>query len=387
LPVGIKIFQWMNALTLTVLDAASAGSRFLFGRLALAPGVSNAGGEGSLGFFLAFQALPTIIFFSALMSILYHLKIMPKIIQLFARLFTKLMKVSGAESLCATSNIFVGIESVLTVKPYLKKMTASELCTILTAGMATVSSNILAVYVFSLQKVFPNIAGHLISASLLSAPAALAISKILIPESDSPRTLGENVEIYHEGNDNLFDAVISGAESGVKIIVGISALLIAVLGLVELVDTFLGWLGAWVNNLLSLEGTWSLTAILKYVFYPFVLFLGVPLSDVGIVAELIGSRLVLTEVTAYVHLSEYISSGVLTDARSIVITTYALCGFAHVASLSIFIGGISGLIPELRLKLTKIGFRALIAANLACLMTACMAGVFYTQNTMLLFTK
>jgi CNT family concentrative nucleoside transporter len=178
-PVGSKIFLVVNDVVVKVLDSASAGAKFVFGPLAIPPGAESETGEKSLGFILAFQAFPTIIFFSALIAILYYFRIMPLVIRAFAYVFTKLMRISGAESLVAASNIFVGIESALTVKPYLGRMTPSELCTILTAGMATVSSNVLALYVFSLDAQFPKIAGHLVSASLLSAPAALVMSKII----------------------------------------------------------------------------------------------------------------------------------------------------------------------------------------------------------------
>jgi CNT family concentrative nucleoside transporter len=195
-PAGSKLFLFINSTVIKVLDSASAGARFVFGRLALAPGQVSESGEVSLGFILAFQAFPTIIFFSALIAILYFFNIMPVIIRGFAYVFTRLMRISGAESLVAASNIFVGVESALTVKPYLGQMTRSEFCTILTAGMATIASNVLALYVFSLKPQFPTIAGHLISASLLSAPAALVMSKIILPENETPKTLGTHVHPY-----------------------------------------------------------------------------------------------------------------------------------------------------------------------------------------------
>ena len=212
-PLGRKVFILINDLVVQVMNSALAGSKFVFGPLALSPGMTGDHGETSLGFILAFQAFPTIIFFSSLMAILYYLNIIPRIIRSFAFIFTRLMKISGAESLCAASNIFVGVESALTIKPFLKKMTRSELCTVLTAGMATVASNILAVYTFALHKEFPLIAGHLVSASILSAPAALAMSKILLPETEKPETLGEHVELHLNKEDNLFEAIINGANT------------------------------------------------------------------------------------------------------------------------------------------------------------------------------
>ncbi|KAB2833510.1 MAG: nucleoside transporter, partial [Candidatus Dadabacteria bacterium] len=268
LPAGAKLFLFINDLVVVVLGSASAGAEFLFGRLALPPGTSNAAGEGSLGFFLAFQALPTIIFFSALMSILYYTCVMPRVIKAFSSLFSRLMRLSGAESVSTASNIFVGIESLLTIKPYLERMTRSELCTVLTAGMATVSSNVLALYIFSLKGVFPTIAAHLVSASILSAPASLVMSKLVLPEDSLPETLGISVEPYYDREGSLFEAVINGAESGVRLIVGIVALLVAVLGLVALLNLVTGGLGAHVNNLTGINIDWSLEGLLGYLFYP-----------------------------------------------------------------------------------------------------------------------
>lgn len=276
IPAGTKVFLYLNDIVVQVLGSASAGAEFLFGRLALPPGTQNEYGEDSLGFFLAFQALPTIIFFSALMSILYYYNIMQRVIKAFSNTFTKLMRISGAESLSAASNIFVGIESSLTIKPYLNDMTRSELCTVLTAGMATVSSNILALYVFSLQNQFPTIAGHLISASILSAPAAVVMSKLLVPEDGAPKTLGTNVDPYYDKEGSLFEAIINGAENGVKLIIGIVALLIAILGLVALLDLIVGGVGVHINSFIGIDINWSLKGFMGYLFYPLTLIIGVP---------------------------------------------------------------------------------------------------------------
>ncbi len=383
-PTGMKFFSFLNDVVVQVMDSSLAGSKFLFGPLALPPGSVSETGEASIGFILAFQALPSIIFFSSLMAVFYYFNILPRIIKAFAFLFTRLMKVSGAEALCAASNIFVGVESALTIKPYLKDMTKSELCTVLTAGMATVSSNVLAVYVFSLQQTFPNIAGHLISASFLSAPAALAISKVLYPEVEHPKTLGENVELDIKRDDNVFESIIHGANTGVKLIVGIAALLIAVLGLVSLADKIIIFLGHYLNVIMPFDVDWSIKGLLGIVFYPLTLIIGIPFEDAGPLSKIIGERLILTEVASYQDLNMLLSQNVLTHPRSAVIATYALCGFAHVASLAIFIGGIAAIVPEKTKDLAQIGVRALIAANLACLMTACVAGVFFTHRSFLL---
>ena len=383
-PIGSKILLFLNDAVVEVLKSATAGAEFIFGRLALQPGEASSAGEKSLGFILAFQGFPTIIFFSALIAVLYYFNVMQWILKGFAYVFTKIMRLSGAESLCASSNIFVGIESVLTIKPHLREMTKSELCTILTAGMATVASNVLAIYVFNLKEQFPTIAAHLISASILSAPAALIMSKIIIPESEVPKTLGEHVEIHYEKETNVFEAIINGANSGVKLIVGIVALLIAVLGLVALVDLILGGVGEKINLFLGFNIDWSLKGFLGYIFYPFTVMLGIPPSDAGVVSRIIGERAVLTEIPAYQHLAVAMEAGLLKHPRSAVVATYALCGFAHFASMAIFVGGISVLVPEKREILSKIGLRALLAATLACLLTACIAGTFFTKGSILL---
>jgi CNT family concentrative nucleoside transporter len=383
-PAGARVFLGVNDVVVKILESAGAGSRFVFGRLALGPGQVDENGAESLGFILAFQAFPTIIFFSALIAILYYAGIMPRLIKAFARVFTRLMRVSGAEALVVSSNIFVGVESTLTVKPHLPRMTASELCTVLTAGMATVASNVLALYVLTLQRQFPTIAGHLISASLLSAPAALVMSKILLPEGGTPETLGLRVEPYYEPDSSLFEAIINGANAGVRMVVGIVALLIAVLGLVALINLALSSIGVHVNPLLGTEGQWSLGGLFGYLFYPLTVVLGVPLDDAGHVSRIIGERLIVTEVAAYNDLAVTMQKGLLTHPRSAVIATYALCGFAHVASMAIFVGSVCALAPQCTKTIGPVAVRALAAATLACLMTACIAGTFFREGSILL---
>ncbi|MBM4310058.1 MAG: nucleoside transporter [Deltaproteobacteria bacterium] len=382
-PIGSRLFLGINSAVITVLEAASAGSRFVFGRLALAPGAIGEAGEPSLGFFLAFQAFPTIIFFSALMSILYYIGVLPWLISRCAALFTRLFAISGAESLCAASNMFVGVESALTVKPYLRTMTRSELCTVLTCGMATVASNVLALYVFTLQEQFPAIAGHLVSASIIAAPSALIMSKLVVPETGAPATLGRSVAPFYEREHSVFEAVINGANTGVRVVVGIVALLLAVLGLVALVDLGIIALGSWINSAAGLQVDWSLRGLAGLVFYPLTVIIGVPLEDAVLIARIIGERLIVTEVVSYQHLAAAMADGAIANPRSTVIATYALCGFAHLASMAIFIGGVSALVPDKTAELSRVGFRALLAATLACLLTACIAGTFYTSGSIL----
>lgn len=382
-PIGSKFFLLVNRLVVVVLESATAGTKFLFGRLALPPGTTSETGETSLGFILAFQSLPTIIFFAALVGALYYLKVMPLLVRGFAYIFTRLMRISGAESLCASSNIFVGIESALVVKPHLDEMTKSELATILSAGMGTIASTVLALYVHFLQGELPTIAGHLVSASFLSAPAAVIMAKLIVPETEKPKTLGVHVKPYYEREDNLILAIINGANSGLQLLFGIITLLLAFLGIVALIDLVLGWMGGYFNSFFGINFQWSLKSLLGYVFYPFTLVLGVPPSDALEVAKIIGERTVTTEIVSYQDLSRLIAEGKLMHPRSAIIASYALCGFAHIASLAIFVGGIGALAPKRLKDLSRLGFRALLAATLACLMTGAVAGLFFSKGSIL----
>lgn len=383
-PAGTKFFLFVNKVVGDILDCATAGTRFLFGRLALPLGATSETGETSLGNFLAFQGLPTIIFFSALVGALYYLKVMPLVIRGFSYLFTKLMRISGAESLCASSNIFVGIESALVIRPHLKDMTRSELVTILSAAMGTIASTVFAVYVLYLQGELPTIAGHLVSASFLSAPAAVVMAKLIVPETGKPLTLGIHVRPHYEREDNLIMAIINGANSGLRFLGGIIALLLAFLGLLALINLVLGQIGIPLNSWFGLNLELSLEKILSYVFYPFTVILGVPPSDALKVAELIGKRAIVTEVIAYQDLAQLMANGELIHPRSAIIASYALCGFAHIASLAIFVGGIGALVPSRLKDLSRLGFRALLAATLACLMTGAVAGAFFSHGSILL---
>ena len=385
-PGSTKAFEWADKGVNAVLSAARAGQVFVFGYLGrdlkAEPGkYPFEVRDADEGFILAFQALPIAVFFAALMGLLYYWRIMPLIIRGFSWVFTRLMRVSGAESLCAASNIFVGVESATAVRPYLTKMTRSELTTILTAGMATVASTTLGLYVLWLKDSFPTIAGHLLSASVLSAPAAIVMSKLLVPEDGRPVTLGRDVKFEHERESGAFEAIITGAMAGVKLVVGIVALLIAFIGLVALVDMILGG----VAGLFGLK--LALAQVLGYVMWPFAVVMGVPVEDAAKVGEMLGMRMIVTEIPAYLKLKATVAiplgqAGGFVHPRSAVIAAYALCGFAHVGSLAIFVGGISALVPERRKDLAAVGPRALMAATLACLMTGAVAGVFYhTQLT------
>jgi CNT family concentrative nucleoside transporter len=382
-PAGTSVFLWLNGAVVRVLDSASAGARFLFGPLALPPGATGENGEASLGFILAFQAFPSIVFFSALVSLLYFYRVLPFVIRKFAAFFSRILGISGAESLAATSNIFVGVESMLTVRPYMERMTRSELATVLTAGLATVASNVLGLYVFCLKDTFPNIAAHLISASFISIPAAVILSKLLVPERENPETLGQSVAFEKPKEATALEAIMKGAEAGMKLILSISALLLAVLSLVALADLVIGGVGAHLNVLFSIEVDWSLRGLFGYLFYPVTLVLGVPLEDAGPVSRILGERIIVTEVGAYRDLARALAEGALSHPRSAVIASYVLCGFTHVASLSIFVGGAAAIAPKKARELSSLGLRCLYAATLATLVTGSVAGTFLTRQSLL----
>jgi len=377
LVIGLLIFQFpgthriflvLNDAVLALLDASKAGTAFLFGPLAASPGEA-----GSVGFILLFQVLPVAIFFAAFTAVLYYLRVLQWVVRLFARVFHRTMGISGAESLCGAANIFVGVESALVIRPYLDKMTRSELLTVLTTGMATVASSTLGIYVAFLTGVFPQIAGHLLSASVIAIPAAIVVCKLLVPETETPETaLGVPEDDESTRPRNLMSAIIEGSMDGLKLAAGISALLIAILGLVALGDKMLGFGSSWFGMTEPL----SLVRILSWVFRPFAYLLGIQSSDIPIAAKLLGERVILTEVVSYNDLAQLISSGGITNGRTVVILSYALCGFAHVASVAIFVGGTAALAPKRRDDLAALGWRALVAATLATLMTGCIAGIF-----------
>jgi len=367
LPFSRQVFLAFNQVVLTLLESSREGTRFVFGALAAGPGES-----GSLGFFLAFQVLPVVIFFSAFSALLYHLHLLQPVVRFFARIFHRFMVLSGAEALCGASNIFVGVESALVVRPYLAGMTRSELAMILACGMATVASSTMGMYVSLLSPIFPTIAGHLLSASVLSIPAAAVISKILVPETEKPLTLGSVPEETEQKSSGFMTAVIQGSQDGLRLAAYIACLLIALLGLLNLADRSLGWVG----RLLNLPWSVSLTGILQIIFYPLTALLGIHPADVPLAAKLLGERIILTEVVPYQELARLAASGGFCQARSVVILSYALCGFTHVASVAIFVGGTAALAPSRKDDLARLGPVALLAATLATLMTGTVAGIF-----------
>jgi CNT family concentrative nucleoside transporter len=376
LPVSRELFLRLNDGALALLDVSKAGSNFLLGPLAAGPGE-----QGSIGFIFAFQALPIAIFFSALAAALYHLGVLQVIVRLFAKLFHRTMRISGAESLCGAANIFVGVEAALVVRPYLDKMTRSELLSLLSTGMATTASTTLGLYVLMLSKAFPQIAGHLLSASVIAIPAAVVTAKLLLPETETPETLDNVPQEEHSPHArNLMSAIIEGANDGLKLAVGIGTLLVAGLSFVALIDKLLGAPSKW----LGMTEPLSLVKIMGWVFYPLAALLGIARADIAEAGKLLGERVLLTEVFSYQDMAQMAASGQLVDPRTVVILSYALCGFAHVASVAVFIGGTAALAPGRRDDLTSLGLRAFLAATLATLMTGCVAGIFSDGSGVLL---
>jgi len=374
-PVTRIALIWLNDLVVATLGSSNAGAEFVFGPLAVAPGAATDNGEPSIGFVLAAQVLPAVIFFSALMAVLYHLRLIQPVVRLFGRLFHRALGLSGAESLAGASNIFFGVESATTIRPYLERMTRSELLTVLTCCMATVASTTLAVYVLFLRDLFPQIAGHLVSASVLSIPAAAMVSKLMLPETGTPATLGRVPGIDRSAvHGNTMSALTGGAWDGLKLAAGIACLLIAVLGVVALID--LGLTRLTLPFAEALGGPIDLGRLLGWIFTPVAWLLGIEAADLTEAGRLLGERAIVTEIPSYRELAQLALDGAV-SARTTLILSYALCGFAHVGSVGIFVGGIAALAPSRRDDLAALGLRALVGATLATLMTGALAGAFY----------
>jgi CNT family concentrative nucleoside transporter len=375
-PVARSVLVAANDAVRAVLEAGRAGALFLFGPLALSPGETTASGEASVGFVLATQVLPAVVFFAAMMALLYRIGAVQPVIRLFARAFRSTTGLSGAESLGGTANLFVGVEAALTVRPFLARMTRSELLLLLTCGMSTVASTTLAIYVFLLADAFPLIAGHLLSASVLSVPTAAVVAKLMLPETGTPETLGAVPEDARATDRRAWLTVLGdGGMDGIRLAAGIAALLIAVLGLVRVLDLGLGWATAPVAEILG--GPLTIERLLGWLFTPLAWCLGIEAADVAEAARVLGRRAVLTEVVAYQDLAALAGTAAVSP-RTLLILSYALCGFAHVASVGVFVGGFAALAPERADDLGALGPRALVAATLATLMTGAVAGTFWT---------
>ncbi len=437
LGLGLLVFQFpltrdvvgiMSANINAMLDATEAGARFIFGDLLVPNPAATAGpvlvgrwiaraitpayvpvvgdrlspNNLNLGYVFAFRALPSVVFFSALMSLLYNLKLIQPIVNLFAKVFRRLMGLSGAEAFSGATNIFVGVEAALAVRPFLADMTRSELCAILTACYGSAASTVLAIYTILLRPVFPNITGHLVSASIMAIPACFVISKLLVPETAVPKTLGGLPEalLSPEGGEenptepeqNAMESVISGAMDGVKLAVAIAAMLIAILGLLALVNLFFGNLASLAQSkspiLQSIGNVFkvvTLQNIIGVLFIPLTFLTGISVnpSELWQASVLIGRRLIETEVPVYQQLAVLSGQGLISD-RALTIISYTLCGFAHLPSMGIFVGGFVTLMPDRRHELSELAWKALWAATLATLMIGCIAGVFWSGNASIL---
>ncbi len=317
----------------------------------------------------AFWILPTIVFFSSLTSILYHLGILQRVVWGIAWVMQRTMKISGAESLATAANIFVGqTEAPLMIKPYIAKMTRSELNVLMTGGFATVAGGVMAAYVAFLKDI-PGIGGHLVTASLLSAPASIAVAKVMVPETETAATAsGVDLSVERD-TSNVLEAAAKGASEGAKLAINVAAMLIAFVGLIALLDWFL--------SLATVAGApLSMARILGWVFSPIAFTMGVPWSEAQLVGRLLGEKIVLTEFIAYIHLGELTAAETpVLSERSAVIASYALCGFANFASIGIQLGGIGGIAPGRMKDLASLGLRAMVGGSLAAFMTACVAGV------------
>lgn len=371
-------FEKIGTGIVAILGYTTKGAQFVFGNLALSPGT-----EGSMGFFFVFQVLPTIIFFSSLMSVLYYLGIMQKVVQGMAWVMAKLMGTSGAESLSNTANIFVGqTEAPLMIRPFIKTMTNSELYTIMVGGMATIAGGVMAAYIQMLGKSYAEVHGvgveqgqilfatQLLGASIMAAPAGLLISKIIFPEVEEPVTKGSVKMDVEKNASNVIEAAAGGAADGLQLALNVAGMLLAFIALIALINGLAGWIG----GLIAVPEL-SLQMIFGYILAPIAFISGVPWSEAMQVGSLLGTKIALNEFVAYSDMAGMIKSGLLTSDKSIMIATFALCGFANFSSIAIQIGGISPLAPERRKDIAALGLRAVLGGALATLLTGTIGGI------------
>jgi|TARA_B110000495_G_scaffold35690_1_gene28481 CNT family concentrative nucleoside transporter len=359
-PFGKPIFSWFDKLIKKLLSFSNDGSEFLFASFIdgkMHPAVIN----------FAFSVLPTVIFFSALMAVLYHIGLMQRIIRIVALVMQKTMKTSGPETTSISANIFVGqTEAPLVIKPFVSKMTKSELMAVMTGGFATVAGGVMAIYVGMLDNI-PGIAGHLMAASIMSAPAALVIAKIIYPETEKIINHEENTELSSNLNEpvegNILESLGNGATDGLKLAANIAAMLIAFVALISL-----------SNYILSIFGT-SLEDIFGFIFMPLAFLMGAPWSESHILGSLLGQKIVLTELIAYMNLSEIQAGPNPLSAKTAILASYALCGFANFASIGIQLGGIGSIAPERKKDLAKLVTKAMFGGALASWLTATIAGI------------
>ncbi|WP_024891472.1 NupC/NupG family nucleoside CNT transporter [Luteimonas huabeiensis] len=373
-PGGREVFDWLGHGFVRILGFVTEGSKFIFGNLMDAE---------TYGFIFAFQVLPTIIFFAALMGVLYHLGVMQFVVRMMALAITKVMRVSGAETTSVCASVFIGqTEAPLTVRPYISRMTESELITMMIGGMAHIAGGVLAAYVGMLGGGDPEeqafYAKHLLAASIMAAPATLVIAKILIPETGDPLTRGTVKMEVEKTTSNIIDAAAAGAGDGLRLALNIGAMLLAFIALIAMINAPLTWFGQWSGLEASLGRPLDLATIFGFVLAPIAWVIGVPWQDAGVVGSLIGQKVVINEFVAYLQLSEIVNGrvdGVSLTEDGRLIATYALCGFANFSSIAIQIGGIGGLAPDRRQDLARFGLRAVLGGTIATMMTATIAGV------------
>jgi CNT family concentrative nucleoside transporter len=372
-------FEILGQIFVKILDFTKAGSTFLLGDLM---------NTETYGFIFLFQVLPTIIFFSALTSLLFYWGIIQKVVYALAWVFTKALKISGAEALSVAGNIFLGqTESPLMIKAYLNKISKSEMLLVMTGGMATLAGGVLAAYIALLGGNDPvlrlEFAKHLLAASIMAAPAAIIFSKMLIPPTDE---INKEIEVSRDKiGSNTLDAISNGTSEGVKLAVNVGAMLLAFLAFIAMFNFIIGKVGEWTSlNDLIVEVTHgkherlSLQFILGYTFAPLMWLIGICPEDIVTVGRLLGEKLILTEFIGYISLAELKASGAFSEPKSIIMATYILCGFANFSSIGIQIGGIGALAPKRRVLLSKLGVKALIAGTLASLMSATIIGMLIT---------
>ena len=362
--IGLQVFRVMGDTFTQLLSFVDAGCSMVFG-------------SDFREHFIAFRVLPTIIFFSALMAILYHMGLMQIVVKGLSRIMQVTLGTSGAESLSASANIFVGqTEAPLVIKPYLAKMTRSELMSVMVGGFATIAGGVMAAYIEMGIS-----AAHLLTASVISAPAALLIAKVLQPEVDTPETLGMLKNEMPRTTGNLIEAATAGTSEGLQLALNVGAMLIAFLSLIAMVDYGLEHLSGWLMARAGIKGDpLTLTGVLGTLFAPLAWLMGIEWKQCGAAGELLGLKLVATEFVAYDRLGSWLKlapENQPVSERSAVILTYALCGFSNFASIGIQIGGIGSLAPDRRRELTEIAFRAMLGGALACCMTGCIAGILW----------
>ena len=353
---GKALFFYFNILIVKLISFADAGSDFLFTSF-----IPEVGYDQALINF-AFRALPVIIFFSSLIAATYHLGVIQIIIKNIAKVMEKTMKTSGAETLSISANIFVGqTEAPILIRPYISKMTNSELMTVMVGGFSTVAGSVMALYVTWLNNI-PEIAGHLLAASVMSAPAALMVAKIIHPETKSYQIISSNSINLKSQDNNLVDAIGRGATDGLKLAANVAAMLIAFISLVAMINFILGLLGTSMQEMLGL------------LFKPLAWTMGIPWADAKIVGTLMGEKIVLTELIAFRDLSDYVSNNTISE-RSVIITSYALCGFANFGSIGIQLGGIGSMAPKRKKDLSKLVFKAMLGGAIASWLTASIVGI------------